>query len=753
VVVARKRHAGTFSRLAVAGGLLLSGTLAVQPSWETHAQARAIALRGAGAPSQVRYEAEDAWLSGGPIVRSATPHYSGSGYVTGFTKIGAIAVFAVDIPADGRYSVRLRYANGAPGPTTLTVLANGLNPKHISLPPTGGRPDWADKTDTLSLRSGVNTLSYAYGSGSNGALSLDYLTVAGGSVPASRGATAPYVEYQAEDARTNGKIIGPDRIFGDLPSEASGRKAVALSKVGQYVEFTLSRPANGMVLRYSIPDSAKGTGLVAPLSLYVNGRFDRALTLTSKYTWLYGSYPFTNDPAGLGGHHFYDEIHMLFDTQLAAGAKVRVQLDRGDKAPAYTIDLADFEQVPAPYRQPAGYLSLASFGADPTGVKDATTTIRKAVTVAEATHRGLYVPAGTYAVTGHIVLDNVTIRGAGPWYTVLHGTGVGLYGKYPANANQTYPPNQAGKTGPSAHVQVYDLAIQGETTNRVDSAQVNGFGGALGGSVIQNVWIEHTKVGMWFDGPFSDLLVVGCRIRDVTADGINLHDGISNVTVEQTEVRNTGDDGLALWSDVDPDSYNVFRNDTVQVPYLANNIAMYGGHQNSILNNRLEDTVTQGGGINIGNRDYGSAVVPLSGTIRVVGNILSRTGQIDPNWGYGVGGIWFYAQTRSMTAHIIVSDDEIDDSTQEAIQFTGNNSVSNVAFDHIVVDTAGTFAFQVQSDVTATFSHVAATNLGVAGIYNCGNVFTVNVGPGNIGWSKRVCDNLQSLAAAPTSGN
>ncbi|MDB5076344.1 MAG: Carbohydrate binding family 6, partial [Chloroflexi bacterium] len=195
--VARKRYAGAFTRLALAGGLMLSGALVAPPSWQTPAHARATAPRGVAAvTSQVRYEAEDAWLTGGPVVRSGIPNHSGSGYVTGFSKVGSTAVFAVSIPADGLYSVRLRYANSAPAAKTLTVLANGLNPQQISLPPTGSGRTWADKTDILSLRAGVNTLSYAYGSGSNGNVSLDYLSVAGGSVPARRGATVPYVEYQ-----------------------------------------------------------------------------------------------------------------------------------------------------------------------------------------------------------------------------------------------------------------------------------------------------------------------------------------------------------------------------------------------------------------------------------------------------------------------------------------------------------------------------------------------------------------------------
>jgi len=38
----------------------------------------------------------------------------------------------------------------------------------------------------------------------------------------------------------------------------------------------------------------------------------------------------------------------------------------------YTIDLADFYTVPAPYAMPSGFISIADNGADPSGQKDST---------------------------------------------------------------------------------------------------------------------------------------------------------------------------------------------------------------------------------------------------------------------------------------------------------------------------------------------------------------------------------------------
>lgn len=550
---------------------------------------------------------------------------------------------------------------------------------------------------------------------------------------ASRGATLPYAELEAENAATNGRLIGPDRTFTHLAAEASGREAVQLTQ-GQYVEFTLTQPANSIVVRYSIPDSGDGAGLTALLSLYVNGTRQADLTLTSKYSWFYGSYPFSNSPDDGNPHHFYDETRALL-SEMPAGTKVRLQVDPGDTAPSYTIDLADFEEVAAPLTEPANFVSLTNYGADPTGATDSTTAMNNAISVAQSQGKGVWIPRGNFTITSHIIVNNITIRGAGPWYSVLHGNGVGIYGNYAPK--------------PSQNVQLYDFAIYGEITDRNDSAQVNGIGGAIGSnSVISDIWIEHTKVGMWFDGPFSGLTITNCRIRDTTADGINLHDGISNVTVEQTMVRNTGDDGLAMWSEQNADTNNTFKFNTVQLPILANNIAIYGGSNNGVTDNIVSDTLTQGGGIHVANR---FKAVALAGTTTVARNTLLRTGVLDPNWHFGVGAIWFWADDSDMTGTINVNNNEIDDSSYEAIQFIGS-SVSNVNFNTDNINKAGTYAIQEHSAGSAYFTNVTASNLGIGGQYNCGAAFTITQGPGNSGWSDSQCGSLVTPAIPiPTS--
>src|SRR5229473_5702042 len=109
-----------------------------------------------------------------------------------------------------------------------------------------------------------------------------------------RGAQVPFTEYTAVKAHHTGTVIGPSDNLYTLPAEAVGRTAVTLAGAGQYVEFTLVKAANAVDLRYSIPDSAAGTGLTTPLKVYVNGRARPDLTLSSTYDWFYGGYPFTN---------------------------------------------------------------------------------------------------------------------------------------------------------------------------------------------------------------------------------------------------------------------------------------------------------------------------------------------------------------------------------------------------------------------------------------------------------------------------
>jgi hypothetical protein len=264
------------------------------------------------------------------------------------------------------------------------------------------------------------------------------------SLVAGRGATVPFVEQEAEKAVTTGSVIGPDRSAYTLPAEASGRSAVKLLP-GQYVEFTLPKAANAITVRYSLPDAPNGGGSTAPLSVRA-GNTTRTMALTSQYAWLYNLYPFTNDPNADVLHpdwwitecgcvpdattptpvvskpfrpnHFYDEQRLLLGKTYAAGSKIRLTASSG--AASTVIDLLDSEVVGAP-KVDLIAANVLLFGADPTGRHDSADAFDKAIAFARRTRLKVYVPPGTYQVNRHIIVDNVTIEGAGNWYTIIKG--------------------------------------------------------------------------------------------------------------------------------------------------------------------------------------------------------------------------------------------------------------------------------------------------------------------------------------------
>ncbi|MGZ2410878.1 alpha-1,3-glucanase-like protein [Sphingomonas sp. F9_3S_D5_B_2] len=544
-----------------------------------------------------------------------------------------------------------------------------------------------------------------------------------------RGAAVPFTEYEAENGCFAGTLIGPSRALYDIAAEASGRRAVRLETAGQFVEFTLAKPANAVTVRYAVPDSSDGKGRDATLGIYVGAERIGSLQLTSRYSWFYGAYPFTNNPLQGRPHHVFDETRLLLGRVLPAGTKVRIATGAADRSPWYVVDLADFELVRPPLARPAHSVNVTDFGADRIGKVESSGAFRSAIAAARRRRQPLWIPPGTYRLDRHVTVDQVTITGAGPWYSVLRGNGVGLYGR--------------SAHGGSTNVHLSDFAIIGEVGERNDRVKLAAVGGRLGGgSTIQDLWLQHHKSGVWLDGPSDRVTISGLRIVDNSADGINLRRGIRRARIEDVFIRNSGDDGIALWSHHAADANVTIAHNTIVAPTLANGIAIYGGRDIRVADNVVADTLTQGGGMHLGNR---FDAVPLSGTISLATNLLLRSGSFDPNWNFGVGALWFYALDRPIDAKIQVSGTELIDSTIEAIQFIGK-PIRSVRFSDTVIDGAADW-LQVQSAGHASFSNLLARRLERQPYARCHSEFTMateHAAPGLIRPSDQLCGRLDA---------
>ncbi|MFD7702092.1 CARDB domain-containing protein [Streptomyces caelestis] len=535
-----------------------------------------------------------------------------------------------------------------------------------------------------------------------------------------RGAAVPYTEYEAEDGAYRGTLLTADlkRTFGhtNFATESSGRESVRLDSTGDHVQFTSTGPTNSVVVRNSVPDAPGGGGTEATLSLYADGEFVQKIGLSSKHSWLYGN---TDSPEGLtntpqaDARRLFDESHALLGRSYPAGTVFRLQRDAGDTAAFYVVDLVDLEQVAPPTARPAGCVSITEYGAVPNDGIDDTDALQRAVT---ADQNGLidcvWIPPGQWRQEQKILTDDplnrgqhnqvgirdVTIRGAGMWHSQLH---------------TLTPPHQAGGINHphegnfgfdiDDNTRISDIAVFGSGTIR------GGDGGAEGGvglngrfgknTKISNVWIEHANVGVWVGrdysnipelwGPADGLHFSGMRIRNTYADGINFANGTRNSEVENSSFRNTGDDALAVWASryvkdtsVDIGHDNHFRNNTVQLPWRANGIAVYGGYGNTIESNLIHDTMNYPGIMLATDHDP----LPFSGRTLIADNGLYRTGGAFWNEDQEFGAITLFAQGPDIPG-VVIRDTDIHDSTYDGIQFkSGGGAVPDARITGVTID-------------------------------------------------------------------
>ncbi|MES2934711.1 MAG: right-handed parallel beta-helix repeat-containing protein [Pseudomonadota bacterium] len=540
------------------------------------------------------------------------------------------------------------------------------------------------------------------------------------SIATNYGAATPITTYEAEDAKlvhTNGSDIGNSRAWGQISSEASGRQAISLA-AEQHLQFNLKAAAQGLTLRYSIPDSADGSAYSAGISLYIDGKFKRQILLTNKFSWIYGvwdseskkSKRWTNNPKAKpnNAHRFFDEVSVLLDQSYPVGTQIKLLREDTNTSSGTTsivIDLIETEAVPAALSQPPDYVAITSYGAIADDRLDDTAAMKLAIAAVKNSgglKKGVWLPTGSFdfdigtagnAWSGsgsRIYLDaGISLKGAGMWRTTLQGAFAGIYAK-------------------GGNISISDIKIRAADTLRDDDSGVPGIEGNLSNSSVDRVWIQHNKVGIWVTRSFSQSGTVSkatirhVRIRDVWADGINFHYGTSNSSVSNSSIRNTGDDGLAMWSDTFTNTGNSFHHNTVQLPGLANGIAIYGGKDNTVSFNVVEDIVDNGAGIAFGT-DFNPPV--MSGRLTISHNILNRCGSFHHDWATGIGAIWAYwhkSKGKLDNLFVELTGNQIKDSSYAGVLIEQPSNGASMRFMATSIVNPGTVGIDIRSSAAGT---------------------------------------------------
>jgi hypothetical protein len=589
------------------------------------------------------------------------------------------------------------------GGTSGTSTSGGTT---VTTGSTGGAGNAGGSTGMSGAAGSAAGSAGAAGSGSTGTVDPVGLPT----LPSGRGAIMPFTEYEAEAGTTvGGTVLGPTRAVNstnDTAAEASGRRAVRLASPGAYVEIKNLNPSNSIVVRYSIPDG--GLDSSATLSLYVDGKFRQKLKVTSRYSWSYGAAAdFANtavqNNAGAGTpHHFFDETHALVG-DIPVNSMVRLQKDADDSAANYDIDLIDMEQVPEAIAKPTGFLSVTDCGAIPNDGVDDTPAFQTCV----SRTRNLYIPEGTFDFkTKEVSVPGITIRGAGMWRSVING----FFARF-----DCYMPG----------CKFYDLGMTGDTTLRDDRSPETGFtGNGMSGALIEHVWVEHKKLGVWPGSNTNGLVIRNSRFRDLFADGINFPCGTNNSLVEHTHIRNSGDDSFAIWAQntCAANTANIFRHVFAQLPWRANCFGIYGG-STTIEDSVCADTV-QYPGILLGRMFNANAF----STTKITGVTLLRAG--GPM--YGQQGALKLNAEQGPVQNIQIMNLDIDASTYSGIHLAGANTIDTVSFANVNITSPGGCALLAQGTGAANATNVVVTGAG-SGLCN-EKGFNFIKGAGNTGW-------------------
>ena len=524
-------------------------------------------------------------------------------------------------------------------------------------------------------------------------------------------------EYEAEDQQTSGTVIGPDRRYGSVAAEGSGRRAVSLDRSGQWIQFTLRAPAHGLTIRYSLPPSPLEERRSSSADIMVAGKRIATVPLESRYSTT-AALPPDRHLAGRV-HHFWDEARVMLPRSFPAGTKLKVRISPTARATPFAIDLIDTVALAGPAPLPPGAISAQSFGADPTGRHSSREAFVSAISAARASNKALYVPPGHYRVDGHQIVDRVVILGAGSWYSILRGHDLGFYSR---------------ETG-SSHVTLSGFAVESDVAQREDALPQAAIGGRFSESRFTALYLHHAKAGIWLDGPAHDISITNTEIADQAADGINLHRGIVDARVESNRIRNVGDDGIASWSDGMANERIIIRDNRITAPGLANGIALYGGRDLEVSKNQIADTVIEGGGIHLGTRFHST---PFDGRILIADNLVIRSGSLDPNWNFGVGAIWIYALEKPINADVEIRNNRIEGASCEAVQLLGPQSIDGVRIEGLQTDSPGAdlFAFQAAGS-SFVDGAVSKDEHGDSGV-EIPDDFRLMTGERNRGWQIRM---------------
>ena len=480
---------------------------------------------------------------------------------------------------------------------------------------------------------------------------------------------APYKRYEANLGQLSNGSATTSKSYNqaDLQSEASDQQCVNMSATNATVQWTLTEAADGLVVRYSVPD-----GQTATLGVYNGNTKITTLTLTSTWSWEYlwsNGNPNNNGITNQKPRMRFDEVRYKLPSKIPASGTLKLVRETGN----LHLDFAEMEPIPTAVTAPAGSVTYTGNGSDLQTFIDANGG------------KKIFLPSGVYSVNRELYFGvaNTSLIGAGMWYTQINFTNTSsLNGGLRANAS---------------NISFSDLYLTTNSASRSNSYKaINGVFTA--GSTIKNIWAEHFECGAWIaqyntGGPaIADGFTLShCRFRNNYADGINLCKGTANAIVEHCSFRNNGDDDQAIWSANGQECINnTFRYNTSENCWRATGLAIYGGKNNKAYNLIIKDNLEAG--IRVSN-NFDGAPFNNDGMHEIHDITITACGTFNDTYNNPVAAVDIFSASNAGTQVKNVQFYNIDilDSRNDAISISkrSGDGIYNLSFKDITINGTG----------------------------------------------------------------
>lgn len=550
----------------------------------------------------------------------------------------------------------------------------------------------------------------------------------------------PYLRYEAEQDMCmsyQGNMLEPMERYSQvqIQAEASRQSALQLTEDNDYVEWRCDADADGMTLRFSLPDSTDGTGTKCTLALYAGGNKITDITLDSYWAWQYTQiantpekYPDNTPSESKFARMRFDEVNVLLPRVLKKGEIFRLVRESGAGQPC-TIDFVELEKVPSP-------VTFDDIAGEKVMYNPNDGSLQAVINANPG--KTIYIPAGTYNIPRRLTVTapGTHIVGAGMWHTTLNFTAS-------SDNRSTYSQRGIESSSDALLFEGFSMTTTNNKRyfNNNSSFQVGkGFQGSLGhGSVIRDVRVDHFECGAWiadYSGNSSDgLLVEHCRFRNNYADGINLCSGTKNAIVRHCSFRNNGDDDMAIWSSGHEVAGNIYEYNTAENNWRASSLGIFGGKANKARNIYICDALEEGARINgeFVNTGYSTeGAVELTGiTIERCGDRNGTVGEHGGFWGTACPSLEIRGGYYNDVVNVIISDISIINSRWRAIGISSNSgkAVRGLRLENIYVNGVDEYEYALYVDAAAvgdaTYRDITADNCVSPAIGNGSGRFTL----------------------------